>query len=115
MALTILPVGLGISIVTLVALTAATASMRGSRPSSSAALAALGVVADAQQAGSLLDPKRWHRATLTQMRLQALMAAAFTTANSYMQVKMSLSNKSHPFRSIPKRVMPACINCTRPG
>ena len=76
-------------------------------------LAAQGVIADAQQAGSLIDPERRHLATLTQMRLQALMAAAFTAANSYMQAKMSNSNKPHPFRSIPERVVAALINRTR--
>jgi hypothetical protein len=50
---------------------------------------------------------------ITQMRLQALMAAAFTAANSYMQAKMSHSNKPHPFRSVPERVVPAHINRTR--
>jgi hypothetical protein len=47
------------------------------------------------------------------MRLQALMAAAFTASNSYMQAKMSRSNKPHPFRSIPERVVAAHINRTR--
>jgi uncharacterized protein DUF4386 len=58
--------------------------------------AAQGVIADAQQAGRLLDPERRHPATVTQMRPQPQMAAAFAPANSGLQAKLSLSLKWSP-------------------